>query len=117
MPDSYYPPRFYVHASNIHFQKPDDIYGPYTGTPVLTYENLRADDLENFPDTLFMFVDPQDVLDGNPHDYESWVGEDSVKRYFGWRRAEYVDSGEYGYIELVGPFYTDLAIVVDRDVR
>lgn len=116
------PPKpFWVMASNIQTGESQE-YGPYPGPPGLTYELLRALGDEDQPAHIFMWIDPQDIGEGNPHGYESWQGyideegEDGAK-YFGWREVRNVVTRRYpdglpylSHEEPVGPFWTDLAI-------
>jgi hypothetical protein len=123
MPDSYYPPKFWVEALNSHTQE-NERFGPFEGFAQLTFENLIRANNENGPEFLFTWVDPQDTEgangDPNPHGYESWTGIEGDTRFYGWRRSHEVidkryEHGHSSHQELRGPFYTDLTIVHERE--
>lgn len=116
MPDSYRPPKFWVHASNIHTDE-SQVYGPFAGPITMTYETLRANEDYGPPFEIFRWIDPQDTGRDNEHGYESWTDQTGATRYDGWRALESrpANPGPGTYSVIVGPFWTDLVIVTDSD--
>ncbi len=123
---------FWIGASNIVTQE-NDVFGPFGGPAILTYESLRGrpttDNEDDFPETLFLFVDPGDpgqLIQNDPdrpeegmvneHGYDFWESNGEI-RYHGWRQVKQVitrrhpDGRPYlQHDEPFGPFYTDIVI-------
>lgn len=112
---------FYLHASNIH-NSHSETYGPFPGTPYLTYEFIRDGEGNH----VFSFDDPRiddDVLlkaadahiDGQCSD-DHWHDQEGEYRRDGWRRCfddhpqEFGVGGRFGVCH--GAFWTDVGIEV-----
>lgn len=122
MPDSYYPPKVWIHASNIHTNE-NQVYGPFAGPLQLTYENIRANEDYGPPFEIFMWIDPQDTEGAddnpNPHGYDSWEDQEGATRFDGWRaleREQLPNHPGITYSKPVGPFWTDLVIIYDGEM-
>jgi hypothetical protein len=93
-------PGFYVSAYNIHTDA-HERYGPFPGTPAVTYEFLRCEMTPESSGHIFMFSEDRGLA------AEGWIDQEGERRTDGWRRC-YDLAGSFG--NEAGGWWTDLDI-------